>query len=94
MRAVGAAVAVGVIIENGDTVSNWMDVVSIYIVPLGALLAAIMFFWVCGKEYVEQQINKGREKAVSKILYPACKYLFCPICFVVLIFGIILGGIG
>lgn len=75
-------------------VSGWMDVLSIYICPLGAGLAAIMFFWVCGKEYVEQHVNKGREKAVSKILYPTCKYLFCPICFVVLIFGIILGGIG
>ena len=41
------AVAVGLVIENGDTVSTWMDVVSIYIIPMGALLAAIMFFWVC-----------------------------------------------
>ena len=41
------AVAVGVVIESGDVVSTWMDVVSIYIIPLGALLAAIMFFWVC-----------------------------------------------
>ena len=27
-------------------VSDWMDVVSIYICPLGALLAGILFFWV------------------------------------------------
>ena len=30
--------------------SQWMDVVSIYICPLGAALAGVMFFWVLGKE--------------------------------------------
>ena len=32
-------------------VSGWMDAVSIYICPLGAMLAAIMFFWVAGKDF-------------------------------------------
>lgn len=75
-------------------VSEWMDVLSIYICPLGAGLAAIMFFWVCGKEYVEQQVNKGRDKAIGSKFYPLCKYIFCPICFLVLILGIVMGGIG
>ena len=26
--------------------------------------------------------------------YPICKYIFCPVCFLVLILGIVLGGIG
>ena len=38
-----AAAAVGIFIESADMVSVWMDVVSIYIIPLGALLAAVMF---------------------------------------------------
>ena len=42
-------------------VSDWMDILSIYICPLGAGLAGIMFFWIAGKKYVETQINKGRE---------------------------------
>ena len=42
---------IGVFIESGDSVGAWMDVVSIYIIPLGALLAGIMFFWVCPKGY-------------------------------------------
>ena len=74
--------------------SQWMDVVSIYICPLGALLAGIMFFWVCGKEYVEKQVNKGRDKAFASWFYPLCKYLYVPVCFIVLILGIALGGIG
>ena len=75
-------------------VSDWMDVLSIYICPLGAGLAGIMFFWVCGKKYVEEQVNKGREKAFTKWFYPVCKYLYVPICILVLILGIALGGIG
>ena len=43
-------------------VSDWMDVLSIYICPLGAGLAGIMFFWVYGKNYVEAQVNLGRDK--------------------------------
>ena len=36
-------------------VSGWMDVLSIYICPLGAGLAAIMFFWFCKREFVEAE---------------------------------------
>ena len=75
-------------------VSGWMDILSIYICPLGAGLAAIMFFWICGKDYVEKQVGKGREKALYSGFYPLCKYVFCPICFLVLICGIVMGGIG
>ena len=50
--------------------------------------------WLCGKDYVEEQINKGREKPFTKWFVPVCKYLYIPVCFLVLILGIALGGIG
>lgn len=75
-------------------VSGWMDILSIYICPLGAGLAGIMFFWVCGKKYVETQVNLGREKIFTSKFLPICKYLYCPLCFLVLILGILFGGIG
>ena len=75
-------------------VSDWMDVLSIYICPLGAGLAGIMFFWIFGRSYVESQISKGREKPFTKYFYPVCKYLYIPVCFLVLILGVVLGGIG
>jgi NSS family neurotransmitter:Na+ symporter len=75
-------------------VSGWMDILSIYICPLGAGLAAIMFFWVLGKNYVEEQVNKGRQKPISNKFFPICKYVFCPVCFLVLLLGILMGGIG
>lgn len=75
-------------------VSQWMDVLSIYICPLGAGLAGIMYFGICGRDYVEMQVNKGRDKAIGAWFYPLCKYLFVPVCFIVLILGVALGGIG
>ena len=75
-------------------VSDWMDVLSIYICPLGAGLAGIMFFWICGKSYVNVQVNKGRDKPFTDLFLPVCKYIYCPLCVLVLILGISLGGIG
>lgn len=88
----GIGVVVSILIQG--IVSGWMDVLSIYICPLGAGLAGIMFFWVCGKAYVEKQVNKGRGKAFFRWFYPLCRYLYVPVCFIVLILGIALGGIG
>lgn len=92
--AIIAAIALIVSICIQGIVSGWMDILSIYICPLGAGLAGIMFFWICGKKYVETQVNTGRDKKLTDKFYPICKYIFCPICFFVLILGIVLGGIG
>ena len=89
---VAIALVVSICIQG--IVSGWMDILSIYICPLGAGLAGIMFFWVCGKKYVETQVNTGRDKKLTDKFYPICKYIFCPVCFLVLILGIVLGGIG
>ena len=92
--AIIAVIALVVSICIQGIVSGWMDILSIYICPLGAGLAGIMFFWVCGKKYVETQVNTGRDKKLTDKFNPICKYIFCPICFLVLILGIVLGGIG
>ena len=89
-----AAIALIVSICIQGIVSDWMDVLSIYICPLGAGLAGIMFFWICGKAYVEMQVNKGRKKPFTTLFLPVCKYIYCPVCVLVLILGILLGGIG
>lgn len=74
--------------------SQWMDVVSIYICPLGALLAGIMFFWVLKKETAESAINEGIKKPLGSWFFPLGKYVYCALALVALIAGAILGGIG
>lgn len=75
-------------------VSQWMDVTSTYGCPLGAGLMAVMFFWICGRDYVEKEVSKGCSKKIGKWFYPLAKYVFTPLCFIVLIAGAVLGGIG
>jgi NSS family neurotransmitter:Na+ symporter len=74
--------------------SGWMDVVSIYICPLGALLAGIMFFWVAGKDFVLEQVNKGAGKPIGSWFFPLSKYVYCSLALIALIAGALLGGIG
>ena len=91
--AVGAVgLTVSLMIQG--IVSDWMDVVSIYICPLGAGLAGIMFFWVLGKDFVEKAVNTGREKPIGNWYYPLAKYVFCGVCLLVLTVGAAMGGIG
>lgn len=75
-------------------VSGWMDVVSIYICPLGAALAGIMFLWVAGKDYVLAAVNEGSPKGIGGWYYPLAKYVYVTAAIVALIAGAILGGIG
>lgn len=75
-------------------VSDWMDVCSIYICPLGALLAGVMFFWLCKKDFVLDQVNLARKKPLGAWFYPVSKYIFCGVTVLVLVMGALLDGIG
>ena len=57
-------------------VSDWMDILSIYICPLGAGLAGIMFFWIAGKKYVETQRNKIYKDVLSNLQIYLCTDLY------------------
>lgn len=88
------AIPIGILIESGDTVSSWMDLFSIYLTPVGALLAAIMFFWVCPKGFAREQVQMGREKTIGKWFEPMTKYVFVGLTVAVCVLGILFGGIG
>lgn len=94
--ATGIILAVGcvVAIMIQAITSDWMDVVSIYICPLGALLAGIMFFWIAGKDYVLKAVNEGSKKPIGSWFYPLAKYVYCTLAVVALVAGAFYGGIG
>ena len=92
--AIIGALGVGIGLVIAPIVSDWMDVCSIYICPIGALLAGVMFFWVCGKDYALEQVNLSRSKPLGRWFYPMAKYLFCGVTLLVLILGAVKGGIG
>jgi NSS family neurotransmitter:Na+ symporter len=88
----GIVLVVGLCIQL--LVSDWMDVCTTYLCPVGAFLAGVMFFWFMGKDKVLEEVNKGREKPLGAWFYPLAKYVFCGVTLVVLVAGSILGGIG
>ncbi len=86
------AALIGICIEG--IVGGWMDAVSIYVCPLGALLAGILFFWVCGPKFAREAAQKGREKPIGAWFEPMSRYVFCGLTLAVFLLGIFYGGIG
>ena len=85
---------VGLFLENADYIGGWMDLFSIYIMPVGALLAGIMFFWVCGKGFAAKEIERGSKYKIGGVVEGLGKYVYCGVTLVVLVLGALLGGIG
>lgn len=90
MLVIGGAVALCI----QSIVSPWMDGVSIYVCPLGALLAAVMFFWVAGSDFALENVNEGARRPLGRWFIPLGKYAYCALTLVALVAGALLGGIG
>ena len=56
----------------------WMDIVSIYIIPIGATLGAFSWFWVMKKEDLLDEINKSVSRPHGNLWYYAGRYLYVP----------------
>lgn len=91
---IGLGFIVAIFLEDGNILGQWMDFISIYIIPLGALLAAIIFYWVCGDEFAYDAIMLGSKQKEMKWLIPLGKYVFCGLTLLVIVAGIIYNGIG
>lgn len=83
---------VGILIEG--IVSGWMDVCSIYLCPIGALIAAAIFFWILKPDYIKEQINIGAKSPIGDWFVPMGRYGFCGLTAAVLVLGTIFGSIG
>ena len=56
----------------------WMDIVSIYIIPIGATIGAISWFWIMKKSDILDEVNKSVKKPHGNFWYFAGKYLYVP----------------
>lgn len=79
---------------NINLFGKFADFVSIYLIPLGAVLAAIVFFWVFGVSRAREEINKGANKPLGVWWEFVAKYVFTIVAVIVLVLGVIYGGIG
>lgn len=86
--------AVGVFLEYEPYMGKWMDMITIYVVPIGAVLGAIMIYWVLGKEKIGAELNLGRKKPLENGFFWIAKYFYVLLAGAVVILSIIYGGIG
>ena len=72
---------VGVNMEPIFKWGPWMDIVSIYIIPIGATLGAVSWFWVMKKEDLLSEICKGADKPRGTLWYSLGRYpyVFCAV---------------
>lgn len=61
----------------------WMDIVSIYIIPIGATLGALSWFWIMRREELMEEINRGAKRPAGRAWYSLGRYVYVP-CAVIL----------
>ncbi len=72
----------------------FVNIVTIYLIPFGAVLAAVTFFWVYGIDNAFAEINKAVERPLGSGWKIVAKYVFVGVSIMVLVLGIVYGGIG
>ena len=85
----------GLLIEYEPYLGRWMDVVTIYIVPIGALLGAVMIYWVLGMDSIGRELMTGRKKPLLHGFAFLAKYVYIFLAGAVVVCSFtIKGGIG
>lgn len=56
----------------------WMDIVSIYIIPIGAALGALSWFWIMRREELMEEVNRGAKRPSGSLWYGLGRYLYVP----------------
>lgn len=69
---------IGVNMEAITSWGPWMDFVSIYIIPLGAMLGAVSWFWIMKKDDLLAEINKGSKKKQGTVWHSIGRYIYVP----------------
>lgn len=95
IAAVSAVIfGVGLFIEAEADLNRWMNLITIYVVPFGALLGAFMIYWVLGQKKIGRELDLGAARPVGRIFAVTAKYIYVFLAAAVFILGILYGGIG
>ena len=86
------ALFIGVFIEAEPKFGPWMDIVTIYIVPFGAVLGAFSIYYILGYKEIRQELELAR-KPLSAYFGITAKYIYVPLTIIIFVLGIIYGGI-
>ena len=76
---------------NMETIANWgpwMDIVSIYIIPIGATIGAATWFYIMRKNDFMHQINLGGKK-VGNVWYGLGRFVYVPLALLLCLYALI-----
>ena len=85
---------VSLFLESLPAMGSWLDAVTIYIAPFGAVLAAVMIYWVLGLKAIRAELIEGRTRPLGRTFDFLAKYVYVFLSAAVLVLGIVYGGIG
>lgn len=85
---------VSLFLESLPAMGSWLDAVTIYIAPFGAVLAAVMIYWVLGLKAIRAELMEGRTRPLGPAFGFLAKYVYVFLSAAVLVLGIVYGGIG
>ena len=85
---------VGLFLEAEPNVGQWMDFITIGVVPIGAVMGAVSIYYVLGWPKLRQELQLGRKKPISAAFGAVGRYVYVPRTILVLVLGFALGGIG
>ena len=85
---------VSLFLESLPAMGAWLDAVTIYIAPFGAVLAAVMIYWVLGLGAIRAELMEGRTRPLGRAFDILSKYVYVFLSAAVLVLGIVYGGIG
>ena len=72
----------GLLMEPISKWGPWMDFVSIYIIPIGATLGAISWFYVMKKDDLLDAVNTGSRRNRGTVWYSVGRYVYVPLALV------------
>ncbi|WP_300392374.1 sodium-dependent transporter [Fusobacterium sp.] len=79
---------------NMNLFGKFADIMSIFMIPLGAVLILGFYFFFIDKNKIVAEINEGSEHKLGNFVLNVGRYIFTPGVIIILILGFVYGSIG
>ena len=79
----------GINMETIERFGPYMDYISIYIIPIGASIGAISWFYILKKDKLMGEINLASKKTYGDKWYAIGKYIYVPIAVIITLLALI-----
>ena len=79
---------------NGTVFDNFTNFITIVLSPIGAVITAIVFYYMVDEDVILESLNEGAKVKFGKWFVKFGRYIFVPTTIIIIVLGIIYGGIG